>query len=191
MVIFVDMDGVLSDLDGQVARRADVNIERLGKDRELRRELIINSIRSQGLEHWTGLAPMNKQDWVRKFRTWTSWGHQVEILTSYGIDFSPLHTKDHGLLGRFELEALAHRGKAQWLETHYGDQCLDNSIRAFNGVGTCGGKARFGRPDTLLIDDQPENVREFRAAGGSSLQYRADQHDAVMSNAEILLRPRS
>lgn len=187
MLVYIDMDGVLSDLDGAVSRRANIPPNRLLDFREERSQAILESIQALGEKHWTGLKPLNKADWRERMVKWKSYGHELEILTSYGIR-GPLQVQG-APLPKLALEALAHKGKADWMWDHYGELFEFGVLSNFNGVGNCHLKARLAGHNTLLIDDQWENVEEFRRRGGDAILYSAYKHDSIMAMIEEELTP--
>jgi FMN phosphatase YigB (HAD superfamily) len=191
MLIYLDMDGVLTDLDENVAQRADVSMQKMA-DPVIRTQLIRNSIQSRWLGHWTELGAPNKAAWRRLIRRWTSAGHKVEILTSYGTSNFGMHHEGEGYPPP-AMGAIAHMGKVRWLLNHYAQefpgpgQRYNGSITGFNGVEKCEQKAHFAGPDRLLIDDQPENVEQFKAAGGRAVLYERVHHDELMDALDLEL----
>lgn len=71
-------------------------------------------------------------------------------------------------------------GKEDWLKHNVGD------IKT-NWVRSGSQKAAFARPNTVLIDDKPENIRAFQKAGGIGILY--DNPSNVVAQLQDLLKP--
>ena len=97
-------------------------------------------------------------------------GHSIQILTSYGT---------HG--GPTDMGVLAHVGKVEWLNENYGDLIRAGAIEKFNGVLDCAQKKFFAAPESILIDDQKDNILGWIAAGGIGLLYEEGNHDKTIS----------
>ena len=160
MLIYVDMDGVLSDLDGYLAEYAGVPLQKIKFDRVFRDGVVRRSVGAKGLLHWQNLKALDLEFWRGKMSDWHSQGHSIEILTSYG-SWDPLH-----------VSPMAHMGKTIWMRTYYGDLFEAGVLSGFNGVEKCGHKGFFSRPGSLLVDDQEGNCEDFSRGGGSSILYR-------------------
>lgn len=159
MIIYFDLDGVLTDYDGQLAAENNLTREQVVLDRELRRSLENTRKTRMGLDHYRTLKPHNLLGFKSLMRSLFSLGHTQEILTSYG-DVQPLETG-----------VIAHTGKQAWLKQHYADIFEEGVISRFNGVVSCSQKRFYGRPGSFLIDDQEDNIRDFAANGGSVFHY--------------------
>lgn len=168
MKIYLDMDGVLSDLDGALCLFGEVSRETL-RDEALRQTLIRERAKSLGLLHWESLAPLNRASWEKDLRVLHAYGNDIEILSSYGT-WDPL-----------EVSPMSHQGKCNWLRTYYGGLFTEGIISGFNGVEKCGSKKLFSLPGTLLIDDSPDNVAAFKSRGGEAFLYRADAHSTILT----------
>jgi hypothetical protein len=70
-------------------------------------------------------------------------------------------------------------GKEDWLEDNIG------KIKT-NWVRSGSQKAAFARPNTILIDDKPENIRAFQKAGGIGILY--DNPSNVIAQLQTLLK---
>ena len=167
MKIYLDMDGVLSDLDGALALFGGVDLSTVQKDAILRNRLIRERVSKLGLEHWESLEPLNKEQWEKDLRS-ISWG-EVEILTSFGT-WNPL-----------EIGPLSHQGKCNWLKTHYGNFFDEGIISGFNGVEKCEHKELFSGLNTCLIDDAQENCSRFSRRLGVAFLYTQENHSEVIS----------
>ena len=71
-------------------------------------------------------------------------------------------------------------GKEDWLKHNVGD------IKT-NWTRSGSQKAAFAHPNTILIDDKPENIRAFQKAGGIGILY--DNPSNVISQLQALLKP--
>jgi len=69
-------------------------------------------------------------------------------------------------------------GKEDWLKNNIGN------IKT-NWVRSGSQKAAFARPNTILIDDKPENIRAFQKAGGIGILY--DNPSNVIAQLKYLL----
>lgn len=159
LTVYFDMDGVLTDYDGQLALEASVTREHLVADRSFRRALENARKQRLGPEHYRNIPP-NDIVGFKSFIRGLSEAYSCEILTSYG-DPEPS-----------EGGCSAHEGKIAWLNHHYGDLLQERTIRRFNGVSSCLQKGFFGRPDAFLIDDQEDNISSFAAKGGGVFHYK-------------------
>lgn len=170
MKIYVDMDGVLSDLDGSLAVWGGVSLNFVRSNFDFRESLIRNRVSRMGLSHWESLLPLNKEKWKSDLRALKKAGHEIEILTSYGT-WDPL-----------EIGPLSHQGKCNWLRSNYGDLFAKGVLTGFNGVEKCTDKSLFSKPGTLLIDDSPKNIEEFMRGQGRAILYRTESHETCASN---------
>jgi hypothetical protein len=159
LTVYFDMDGVLTDYDGQLAFEASVTRELLVADRSFRRAFENARKQRLGPAHYMNIPP-NDLEGFRSFIRELSKRYSCEILTSYG-DPAPS-----------EGGCAAHEGKVAWLNQHYGDLLRDQIIQRFNGVSSCVQKGFFGRPDAFLIDDQEDNIASFAAKGGGVFHYK-------------------
>ncbi len=168
MKIYLDMDGVLSDLDSALCLFGGVSIRAL-QDSDLRQGLIRARVASMGLSHWESLKPLNPDLWERDLRELRKAGHEIEILTSYGS------------WDALEIGPKSHQGKCNWLRAHYSALFDENVITGFNGVERCWQKRLFSEFGTYLLDDSEENVKGFLLGGGSARIYSAEKHSETLS----------
>lgn len=171
MIVYFDMDGVLTDLDGMLAEKAGVPREAM-KDRSLRSQWIVNSIEEDQVAHWRDIPP-NRNDEFRAVMSWLRMKEvPIEILTSYGESTI------------VDCGALAHAGKVKWIMTYYLAEFRNSTIARFNGVQNCWQKQHYATSTSLLVDDQVENVEQWRAAGGRAILYDMEHHDDFIEEFE-------
>ena len=179
MLIYIDLDGVLTDLDGDLARFGGFQHSDIVKDKDLRRRVWFNLIKKKGLQTlYRELMPNRKFEMKALMRELKQRGHTVEILSSYGARY----TGDYG--------ADVHLGKRDWLQLHYGDLLSEGVISRFNGVSDCEQKKFYAHPDSLLIDDQEENIAAFIEAGGQAVRYDLLFHEASIEKVLNFLTSR-
>jgi len=176
MKIYLDMDGVLTDADSYISRWSGISRGFLLENWDKRNEVFGQFRNSQGADFFRKLPTNQKLFWREKIEEWNAQGHTVEILTSYGI----IDVQDLGVA--------AHTGKRDWLNTHFRFALVTGQISRFNGVQNCEQKALFAQPDALLIDDQPGNVEQFRAAGGHAVRYDITDHPRSVQLIEEAVR---
>ena len=168
MKIYVDMDGVLSDLDGALCLFGGVSRSVL-QNPNLRQSLIQARVSSMGLSHWESLKPLNPGLWDKDLRELRKAGHEIEILTSYGS------------WDVLEVGPKSHQGKCNWLRAHYSALFAEGVITGFNGVEKCWQKRLFSESGTYLLDDSEENVKGFLLGGGSAWTYSAEKHSEALN----------
>jgi|14BtaG_2_1085337.scaffolds.fasta_scaffold29387_2 hypothetical protein len=164
MKVYFDMDGVLTLLDNL--------LEENRKQDETRQDVIDRLSQERG-HHWIfENAPTSPRlpefrEFMRKLK---QKGHEVEILTSLGLE-NPDH---EGIPGRIE-------GKKLWLGKNLGSELLDGVITKLNMVHSCEIKGSFGSPNAVLIDDQLHpNISLFDKNGGKGVHYKIEKHQSVL-----------
>ena len=170
ITVYFDMDGVLVDLYGALAKAWGVPPQSLwdhDSDTQRRYELWIEQ--SGGAEEaFAGLPPNQHAEMHQTMVLLHSEGHRVEILTSLGAS------------AEFDKSLGIEAGKQRWLQTHYPDLLEKGVLSGFNGVRQGGDKANFAHDRALLIDDSPYVLEPFRAAGGHVAHYRQQDHRRCM-----------
>ena len=174
MLIYFDMDGVLSDLDGYLADFAGTSLQEIQSDQDFRFKVVQDSVLQQSFSHWLGLKALQKSSWKSLMRRLRSLGHELEILTSYG-SWDPLVVGPR-----------AHTGKIRWLEMHYSDIFEEKVLTGFNGVETCKQKQFYSQPGSVLVDDQPSNVEEFNNGFGTAFLFNGDIEDLIARMSEVV-----
>lgn len=172
MIVYFDMDGVLADLDGMLCVQGRTSRDAL-KDRSLREVLISKSVKADPSSHYRDIPASRNVEFKSLMRRLTESGVRVEILTSYGESAEP----DRGVS--------AHAGKVAWLSAYYHSE--PPLISRFNGVQNCHQKQFFASPRSILVDDQEENIRQWKEAGGVGILYSIDRHEEAISELERAL----
>jgi hypothetical protein len=168
MLVYLDMDGVLVDLDGHIARQSGYSGNLL-EDRNVREQLLAKERKDLGPAFPRLLPPNQIGEFKKLMHDLVFRGHRIEILTSYG---------DWGV---GDLGVQSHQGKRDWLMDHYRTEVECGVISRFNGVQDCAQKVLFARPGSLLVDDQPENVQQFIESGGQALLYKSSEHHSAVA----------
>lgn len=161
MIVYFDMDGVLTCLDEL--------IEELRLDGEERGQAITRICEERGHSWLFENAPVSPkiEDFKTLMRELVAGGHKVEILTSLGLP-----SEDHpGVPGRVE-------GKKSWLGKYLSNELIDKVITKVNMVHSCELKGELGGSNSILIDDQlVPNIELFRKNRGIGIHYNANFHD--------------
>lgn len=183
------MDGVISDIDRTMAKHLDVSHEEILQSRSFRTECYLRWVREVGSlrRGFASLLPTRLGEMKALFRDLRKEGHSLDLLTSLGAERGLFDHTDHLTVG-MEI----HAGKVDWIKTHYNDLFEEEVINQLHAVAECGQKRLFGKPETLLIDDQPENVRGFIEEGGRGYHYHVTRHEELESflhNEGILSKP--
>jgi len=174
MIVYWDMDGVLNDFVGDIARLSNFSPE--DYDAVLTHESYLKQREEFGavrlFAEGTPLDLKWNRSWMEFF---VQLGHSNEILTSLEL-IGPM---DHG--------AETHMGKAQFLTKHYGHLFYSGIIKRMNTVATGVHKALFATPDSILIDDHSKIVSAFKAAGGNAILYHhSRRRECLQQVCEIL-----
>lgn len=168
MIIYFDMDGVLSDLDGTIAEAFGLSSNMVESDQDFRKTAYKRWFNKLGgnLElGFSKLHPHHIDENRETLRLLSKMGYQVEILSSLGA-YRGLFPMNILTLG-----SQIHQGKTNWLIKHYLDLFEDGTINRFNTVSTCDQKRHFATSDSILVDDQENNIREFKQNGGRGVHF--------------------
>jgi len=167
------MDGVLTDMNLYLSKISGFSEKRIYEDKSLREEILYTHY---GTKLFEELPPSRIEEMKKLIKDLKDAGHQIEILTSYGVRDS----SDMGIQ--------AHTGKQLWLQKHYGELFKNGVISRFNGVTNCEQKALYARKESVLIDDHPKNIEEFCSAGGRGILYDLRKTTAEQILDEIRLK---
>jgi hypothetical protein len=151
--IFSDMDGVLADFDkgyrdltGMTTQHADSQ----GKNEFWK--IFRNSLKEKGIsekEYWAGL------DWMSDGKKYWDYIKQYNpyVLTAPSVNFDAPEDQ------RYSPEYnQSMQGKTEW------SQRLSNMRKMY--FASAKNKAKFARPNTILIDDRKDTIDAWNAAGG-------------------------
>jgi phosphoglycolate phosphatase-like HAD superfamily hydrolase len=141
-VLYVDLDGVLSNLDKFVMQLTGVKFE------ELRGPLftkLLSDYREQGQTFFDQLEKMPDADLLWQFVS----KHKPNILTATGPE---------------RVKATAE--KIEWVYTHLHD--FDKVYSVASGSQ----KYQYAKPNHILIDDTPKNIQLWKNAGGIGILHR-------------------
>jgi len=150
MKIYVDMDGILVDLVGQIQRDYQPVIPWEPGE--------YNLLKVYGVPHdkWENLSI----DWWANLEKTKEADQIVELVTQYG---------DLNILSKPSSQ-MCIKGKFEWLQWHYPQTKTENMFFVES-------KHHLARPDTILIDDCSAIVEEFRACGGKAFLYPRHWND--------------
>tara|TARA_R110000824_G_scaffold95253_8_gene229140 strand:- start:1020 stop:1562 length:543 start_codon:yes stop_codon:yes gene_type:complete len=176
MKVYFDMDGVLSDLEGDVARLSGFDDVRDMKSRGLMHENYLKQREDVGpYELFSEGTPIQPQRTRQLMMEIHAAGHTIEILTSLGVN-SPLDLGDE-----------THRGKADWLREHYSDLFEMGVVDRMNTTTKGWQKAFYANPDSLLIDDWKRNTDAFQKAGGLVVVFDRFSYNESVAQVRAVL----
>tara|TARA_R100000329_G_scaffold138815_1_gene120402 strand:+ start:403 stop:921 length:519 start_codon:yes stop_codon:yes gene_type:complete len=163
MIVYFDMDGVLSNLDGYLTWLQEHDCFQLHGPRDV---VLAQACKRYGHRNvFYALSTIKRPMMIQWMTELYSQGVSVQILTSLGT------TNALDCLGRY-------RGKIDWLHRFYHPQLKDGIIERVNVVTTCDQKKLYAKDQTILIDDQRDNVYDFNKAGGLGVLYTQEHHEA-------------
>lgn len=148
--IYLDMDGVLTDLEGGLRK---VNLLE-DKEKNYDRDEFWRRMKVFGTDLWANLDPY-------------PWTHDL-VEACYDAVGQP---------NVFILSAPSRTctpvcsGKMAWLEKHLPEFPFDGRVIFAKQ------KHLLAQPDRLLIDDKQENCEQFREAGGLTQRFRPDDRN--------------
>jgi len=179
MIVYFDMDGVLTKYDEALSSWSYVDLMTIKQDRALRSKIEEDRKQDLGSKHYETLEPNNLPDFTDLMRSLKSKEHKIEILTSLGLTLGNLRNSDLG--------ADAFRGKQNWLRSFYGRLFNEGVITGFNAVSSCVQKQFFAGKDSFLIDDQIDNIMEFTENNGHAIQYGSSSHASIIKHIREVL----
>jgi len=146
--LYLDMDGVIANFE---KRYEELFSQTPAEGRDLKQfgrnwPIFVNGDNFATLEKWPGADEL--LEFVEYIRN--NHGVEVEILTSSGG-----HTFHDEVSGQ----------KTRWLATHgitYKPNIVPGRVH----------KSKYATPDTVLIDDTPDVIENFNAAGGIGILHK-------------------
>jgi hypothetical protein len=173
--VYFDIDGVLSDLELDVARRAGIPLETIRAQgcmeyqfMEVRKSCGDYTLFAEG----TPIRPAPMNHLIKEI---AGAGFHVELLTA----LAHLHPWDLG--------DEIYRGKVEFLKRHYNRPITDGHIKRINCVQRGPQKAFYATPDSLLVDDSRANLLSFRERGGHVLHFDHTEWDRCAGELRSLL----
>lgn len=154
MTIFLDMDGVIADFFGGFAKASGVDHWKSIQDREIAFAKIANTDFFNTLETFG-----NDSRRIIKFVERVSDG-------DWGICSSPL---------RGDTMNSAY-WKRVWLQRHdFVPPLIENMV--FTGNKEKWAMSKLDRGQNILIDDKPQNITKWKAAGGIAIRFQCNEDD--------------
>jgi len=156
MTVYLDMDGVIADFFGGLARRYGVSHWKSIQDREIKFRELANTDFFYNLDVFP-----TSQKLVDHVKT-VAWQEETE----WGICSSPLRGDSHN----------SSFWKRLWLEKQgFIPPLIENMI--FTGNKHKYAISPLTRRPNILIDDKPENINRWNKAGGIGIRYQANEDD--------------
>jgi hypothetical protein len=147
--VFLDMDGVLTDFAGACERLSEHMMLWYTADKER----FWKHITAAGAGFWSDMP-------------WMTGGRELHgFLKSSGLHptiLSALPNPDRKMA-----MVNARKGKIEWLKKELGAQYAENAILCFRPE-----KALQSGTSRVLIDDNPDNIREWEEAGGTAILHK-------------------
>lgn len=150
MAIYFDMDGVLADFRTG-AEQAGAVYAPIGTSDKKADDAMWDKIREKP-HFYAGLPEIPRG--IRLFRDLQAAGEKPEILTAIPKPHYRIQDSDSD--------------KRQWAAEHLGPDIPVHICYRAEKIKKCRG------PEDVLIDDQPRNVREWEAAGGTGVLFQED-----------------
>ncbi|WP_239451009.1 5' nucleotidase, NT5C type [Methanosarcina horonobensis] len=148
--VFLDMDGVLTDFTGACERLSEHMMFWYTADKER----FWRHITEAGADFWSDMP-------------WMAGGKELHgFLKSSG-----LHPTILSALPNPDRKAAlinARKGKLEWLKKELGTPYANNAILCFRPE-----KALQSGTSRVLIDDNPDNIREWEEAGGTAVLHKS------------------
>lgn len=153
MTIYLDMDGVIADFFGGVAKKFNVNHWKSIQDREVAFATLANT------DFFYTLPKFDESDRIVQF---------IRVITNnnWGICSSPMRGDTHN--------SAYH--KRNWLMKHgYVPPLIENMIFTSNKHKYAMNKIDYC--PNILIDDKPENIMRWEKAGGIGIRFQCNEDD--------------
>jgi hypothetical protein len=142
--IYVDMDGVVADFVEYMESVTGEKIDQLTKD-----DVAFKKIKQKltAGDFFSKLKPMKGLKLLKDFQ-------------AAGVDYEILSS-----VGKFNSANVANQKKA-WLKKHLG------FAPKFNYTTSSVDKAKYAKPNTVLIDDRTKSTGPFKSAGGQVILHK-------------------
>ena len=166
-MIYLDMDGVIADFFGEIAKVYNVNHWKSIQDKEVAFQQLANTDFFNRIPCFFEETPRGRQvnmsDMiVQKIKT-VAWENDI----AWGICSSPMRGDEHN----------SAYWKRIWLERMGFMPTVENCIFTSNKHNYA-----FSKIDSLpniLIDDKPENIIRFEKAGGIGIRHQTNWDDFI------------
>lgn len=161
-MIYLDMDGVIADFFSEVARRFDVDHWKSIQDKEVKFAQLANTDFFYRIPCFFNEDGSNLSAQIVDHVKTVAWQEEIK----WGICSSPMRGDEYN--------SAYH--KRNWLEaTGFAPMMIEDMIFTSNKHKYAFSKID-GRPN-ILIDDKPENILRFDAAGGIGIRFQANEDD--------------
>jgi len=156
--IYFDLDGVLADFQWQVQAKFSIkDIGQFIKDNS--QSAFWSKLTKAGEEFWSSM-PQTKHGWDL-----VVWAIKNQI--PYEILTAPTRDKS------------SRTGKAKWVKQNVNSKTAVNFAAAHK-------KQEFAAPGMVLIDDKPETIDQWNAAGGIGLLYKDSEYKKTLAELDKL-----
>lgn len=169
-MIYLDMDGVIADFFTEVAARFNVDHWKSIQDKEVKfTQLAYTDFFYTIPKFYEDETHVDLSSKIVNYVKTVAWDEGIE----WGICSSPLRGDEHN----------SAYWKRLWLEFQGFMPKVENCIFTAN-------KHKFAyssmdHKPNILIDDKPDNIRRFRAAGGIGILFQANEDDFESLQFEI------
>lgn len=172
-MIYLDMDGVIADFFGEIAYRFDVDHWKSIQDKEVKFAQLANTdffyTIPKFVEEQDDGSFLQVSDTIVQYVKFVASEEGIK----WGICSSPMRGDEYN--------SAFH--KRNWLVWHGFMPDVENCIFTSNKHKYAFSKID-GKPN-ILIDDKPENIMRFRAAGGIGILFQANEDDLEYLQYEI------
>ena len=158
-IVFLDMDGVLADFFKAFADWAGVNHWKELSEKELADQLD----RIIGSDFFSNIPKTTSCDQIIKLA--------LKYTGSYSILSSPLRNDEENTIIQ----------KNIWIENNLSPPPKEIFI-----VREKSPFAQYQGTKNILIDDRPENISQWRKAGGVGIRYQANKDDIQLIQTELI-----
>lgn len=165
--IFIDMDGVLADLDAAFEAWAGYKPDRHRDRGAFFDKFLPEYARQDGF--FTQAAMPMKNDLVKLLVRHRKNGINLAILTSAGHFVKP--------------NTIVFDQKKRWIEANVPEFCYIPFCVTSAGKD----KALLAHPNAFLIDDHHKNITEFINKGGNGFVYKEEEFDNLVNALEIFI----